>query len=468
MTDVNLSGLQNGQVLIYNSSTQKWKPGSPGKVNQVMLGTVAYDPTSGVVSLPAYPTSLPASDVSAWAKAANPPSYTLDDVNDGSTRKLSNYLPKSGGAMTGIITRDAGGSWIKARDNAIIKTVRTSGQGADWHPAVAIKTSSGCWSFGSVGGETLAISYDTDANYNAENNEAAAIYFPSAGSTGTLALTSQLNDYLPKSGGTLTGLLKISTGDGITDASGNGMLCYHPSDWSGVSASQWGVGAITCQGVIRSDNNPLKHYRPDGTYEIIDSKGGQSISSSLRVASLDIHNTNEINGVSNGNAHLNYASSGNVSIANGGGNVCIGGTSYSYKLTVSGSIYATGDVTAASDERKKDFVEYAVLTAEEIANAPAVKFRWKDGRDKDVHAGTYAQYWQKVLPEVVTDKDDTLGVNYGATAVVGLVNLAREVVELKKTVKEQRRIIDEQQKMMEEQRKMLLEMKAEIERLKKG
>ena len=125
-------------------------------------------------------------------------------------------------------------------------------------------------------------------------------------------------------------------------------------------------------------------------------------------------------------------------------------------------------MTAASDERKKEFVEYVVLSAEEIANAPAVKFRWKDGRDKDVHAGTYAQYWQKVLPEVVTDKDDTLGVNYGATAVVGLVNLAREVVELKKTVKEQRKIIDEQQKMMEEQRKMLLEMKAEIERLKKG
>lgn len=150
------------------------------------------------------------------------------------------------------------------------------------------------------------------------------------------------------------------------------------------------------------------------------------------------------------------------------GNVGIGTDSPSYKLHVSGSIYATGDVTAASDQRKKDFVEYAVLTAEEIANAPAVKFRWKDKRDEDVHAGTYAQYWQKVLPEVVTDKDDTLGLNYGATAVVGLVNLAREVVDLKETVKEQRKIIDEQQKIMEEQRRMLLEMKKEIELLKKG
>lgn len=105
---------------------------------------------------------------------------------------VSGYLPLSGGAMTGMITRDAGGSWISGRDNAIIKTTRTSSEGNDWHPAVAIKTSAGCWTFGSVGGETLVLSYDTDANYNASNNTSAVINFPSAGSSGTLALTSQI------------------------------------------------------------------------------------------------------------------------------------------------------------------------------------------------------------------------------------------------------------------------------------
>ena len=126
-----------------------------------------------------------------------------------------------------------------------------------------------------------------------------------------------------------------------------------------------------------------------------------------------------------------------------------GGGSYnsSYPLYVNGTMYATGDVTAASDERKKDFVEDAILTAEQIAEAPAVKFTWKDRRDENVHAGTYAQYWQKVLPEVVTDKDDSLGLNYGAAAMVSSINLAREVVEL---------------------RKMVLELKEEVERLKKG
>ena len=39
----------------------------------------------------AYPTRLPASDVYAWAKAENKPTYNLDEISDGSTRRLSNY-----------------------------------------------------------------------------------------------------------------------------------------------------------------------------------------------------------------------------------------------------------------------------------------------------------------------------------------------------------------------------------------
>jgi hypothetical protein len=59
--------------------------------------------SSGVVSLPSYPTTLPASDVSAWAKASTKPSYTLDEISDGSSRKLSNYLLLSGGTLTGAL-----------------------------------------------------------------------------------------------------------------------------------------------------------------------------------------------------------------------------------------------------------------------------------------------------------------------------------------------------------------------------
>ena len=51
-----------------------------GTVTGVTIGTEPYTPTSGVVTIPAYPTTLPASDVSAWAKAATKPTYTLAEV----------------------------------------------------------------------------------------------------------------------------------------------------------------------------------------------------------------------------------------------------------------------------------------------------------------------------------------------------------------------------------------------------
>ena len=56
---------------------------------------LAYSLLSGV------PTSLPASDVYDWAKASTKPSYNLDEVSDGSTRKLADYVQKAGDTMGG-------------------------------------------------------------------------------------------------------------------------------------------------------------------------------------------------------------------------------------------------------------------------------------------------------------------------------------------------------------------------------
>lgn len=51
-----------------------------GTVTSVKVGSTSYSPSSGVVSLPAYPTTLPASDVYAWAKAATKPTYTPSEI----------------------------------------------------------------------------------------------------------------------------------------------------------------------------------------------------------------------------------------------------------------------------------------------------------------------------------------------------------------------------------------------------
>lgn len=68
---------------------------SKGEVSKVKVGSTAYNPSSGVVSLPAYPTTLPASDVSSWAKASSKPSYTQDEVSDGSTYKRVSATEKT-------------------------------------------------------------------------------------------------------------------------------------------------------------------------------------------------------------------------------------------------------------------------------------------------------------------------------------------------------------------------------------
>ena len=113
----------------------------------------------------------------------------------------------------------------------------------------------------------LRFVYDTDTNFNAGTNTATyTISFPTA--TGTVALTSDLSSYLPLSGGTMTGTLSVNN---INATDSNGMLAYKPTSWTGVSSSQWGVGAINCQGVIRSNDSVLKHYKGSNTYNIIDS-----------------------------------------------------------------------------------------------------------------------------------------------------------------------------------------------------
>ena len=64
-----------------------------GTVTGVKVGSTSYSPSSGVVSLPAYPTSLPASDVYAWAKASSKPSYIYSEVGAAAADHThSNYL----------------------------------------------------------------------------------------------------------------------------------------------------------------------------------------------------------------------------------------------------------------------------------------------------------------------------------------------------------------------------------------
>ena len=73
-----------GWTAVTESTVSGWGfTKNAGTVTQVKVGSTAYNPTSGVISLPAYPTTLPASDVYAWAKASTKPSYTHNEIGAG-------------------------------------------------------------------------------------------------------------------------------------------------------------------------------------------------------------------------------------------------------------------------------------------------------------------------------------------------------------------------------------------------
>ena len=75
-----------------------------GTVTRVDVGTSQYSPSSaGVVSLPAYPTTLPASDVSAWAKASSKPSYTFSELTAHPTT-IAGYGITDAKIANGVIT----------------------------------------------------------------------------------------------------------------------------------------------------------------------------------------------------------------------------------------------------------------------------------------------------------------------------------------------------------------------------
>lgn len=246
--------------------------------------------------------------------------------------------------------------------------------------------------------------------------------------------TRKLSNYLPLAGGTMIGTLKVATGYGISDATDNGLLVYHPGSWTGVTSSQWGVGAVDSEGVIRSSNNALKHYRyNDGTYEIIDSKGGQTIANSLQIASVKIEQTNEVNSYQ-GALHINYRVASDVTACIGGGNFGIGTTSPGHKLHVVGRIYCTGGFAFLSDIRKKDVITKDLhISVGDIAKAPLIRYTLKSDEKKEMHIGSVAQYWQNVMPETINESNDgTLSMDYGTISLVSVVTLARKLETLEK------------------------------------
>jgi hypothetical protein len=142
-----------------------------------------------------------------------------------------------------------------------------------------------------------------------------------------------------------------------------------------------------------------------------------------------------------GHVYINYES----------GTCSIGSTSFStsYKLYVTGQIYATSDITAYSDRRKKENITTIDNALDKVSGLRGVFYNRIDDEFKKRNLGVIAQEVLEIVPEAVSYASDTdeYGVKYGN--MVGL--LIEAIKEQQATITSQGERINSLEKLLKSQ-----------------
>jgi hypothetical protein len=85
-----------------------------------------------------------------------------------------------------------------------------------------------------------------------------------------------------------------------------------------------------------------------------------------------------------------------------------------------GKVQAGNGFFQTSDERLKNFGEDVKINFEVLKSIPKKYFTWKDDETNKLNIGTSAQEIQKIYPEVVSETDGILTVDYNKLSIVAL------------------------------------------------
>ena len=469
LDDVDITTPTNGQALVYNSTSLKWE-------NQTISTVTALANLTDVLLTSPAANQVLVYDGAKWVnssvKTVN--GYSIFGTGDipASGGGTGNYLPLAGGTMTGIITFSNIYPCIRSSYNGSVQ------MNLGYYPPFDM-------TYLNCGTMELRLYKDGRIEWGNYNSSMNTVWTSGNDGSGS-GLDADLLDghhasyfatadgYLPLTGGTLSNtlsgvaVLKINNnlsgdynraleitlpnmlssnfaspiifgrGDSTNDKAT--ISFFYRGHNSNTNAMGFGFWANDNKFIIQADGNVgIGTTTPVAPLDVMNNNGNMirlqtTADASYCCINYYVPNSSELWSVGTRNDifyfyNSNYSNILHVIKRNG--YVGILTTSPSYTLHVSGSIYATGAITALSDIKQKNVEQYdAHLGFDEVANAPIIKFTWKDPKaeDKGLQVGSIAQYWEKVLPEAVKrDKEGTLSMSYGVVALVAAVSTAKKV-----------------------------------------
>lgn len=252
----------------------------------------------------------------------------------------------------------------------------------------------------------------------------------------------------------IAGTLSVT---GNTAIDGNTLFVNATGNNVGVNTQPTSIYALDVSGTLRAntfigDGSSLTGINTDGGDA--NTVGGILPGQFLRSDTTDIHSSGTLIINSSGlrindNIPLGFGTGSDVELSCNGTVLSVGGTTRftanvavdgrlginditpSYELDVNGTIRATGDIIAFSDERYKENIE--TLNGNKVYEMRGVSFTRKESGE--LHSGVIAQELEKIAPELVyTSEDDIKAVAYGNLVgylIEAVKDLKKEIEDLK-------------------------------------